>query len=311
MAIISSTTSVPQTNPRWTRDALAGVWKTTAEAIKNKGYFANNGEKLPLPERNEFSWLTKEWGGVNQCYVYDQIKEDRVEPKFNQTEIVVVDQDCLDAAQSEVTKGRKPAVLNFADALLPGGGMVAGSNAQEEDLCRRSELGGMMLSQKNSKEPMTLYPIVDKLIYTSDLTVFRAGRLKNYEFLTLPFKAAFLSSAAPDLQGMHGKHIEKKDGKICYCDPDTEKYVRKLAYTQLYAAYQNGNDSVILGAFGCGAFCNPPDAVSKIYKDLLDNEFKGAFKSVVFAILDDKNSSGKPHGPEGSFIAFKKCFNQK
>jgi len=56
----------------------------------------------------------------------------------------------------------------------------------------------------------------------------------------------------------------------------------------LYTTMQSGCPHVITGAFGCGAFNNPPDQVAEIYFQLLGGEFRGAFKTVIFAIVDTK-----------------------
>ena len=51
-------------------------------------------------------------------------------------------------------------------------------------------------------------------------------------------------------------------------------------------------DVLILGAFGCGAFCNPPEVVAAAFRDVL-REFAHAFSTVEFAVYctprDDAN----------------------
>jgi uncharacterized protein (TIGR02452 family) len=78
---------------------------------------------------------------------------------------------------------------------------------------------------------------------------------------------------------------------------------------QLLRAYQASYDTVVLGAFGCGAFGHPPQAVAKLYRHVIDNYFKGAFKEIVFAILDDGRRE-KMRNPQGNVKPFKDCFQE-
>lgn len=52
-------------------------------------------------------------------------------------------------------------------------------------------------------------------------------------------------------------------------------------------AMDNHIDSVVLGAFGCGAFANPPEHIARIYSDVLKGNFKGVFSRVSFAVLPE------------------------
>ena len=53
----------------------------------------------------------------------------------------------------------------------------------------------------------------------------------------------------------------------------------------LEVAAANGADNLILGAFGCGAFNNPPDLVAGCFRYyLVDKGYRDYFKRVVFAI---------------------------
>ena len=59
----------------------------------------------------------------------------------------------------------------------------------------------------------------------------------------------------------------------------------------LAAAAANEADVLVLGAFGCGAFRNPPEIVAKAYRELLP-EFDGSFERVEFAVYCTPQARG-------------------
>jgi uncharacterized protein (TIGR02452 family) len=44
--------------------------------------------------------------------------------------------------------------------------------------------------------------------------------------------------------------------------------------------------SLVLGAWGCGAFGNDIHRTARDFRQALENEFSGAFSDIVFAITD-------------------------
>jgi len=59
----------------------------------------------------------------------------------------------------------------------------------------------------------------------------------------------------------------------------------------LRMAARDGRDRLVLGAMGCGAYFCPPAFVAKLMKSiLLDDEFKGWFKEVVFAVYSSASN---------------------
>lgn len=88
--------------------------------------------------------------------------------------------------------------------------------------------------------------------------------------------------------------------------------------------------SSLRSAFGCGAFCNPPDHMAELFREVLEKEYRGCFQHICFAIfgtafcplplpyccspltspssaLDDHNSR-KAHNPLGNVLPFKRVF---
>ena len=43
--------------------------------------------------------------------------------------------------------------------------------------------------------------------------------------------------------------------------------------------------SLLHSAFGCGAFCNPPDHMAELFREVLEKEYRGCFKHICFAIF--------------------------
>ena len=48
-------------------------------------------------------------------------------------------------------------------------------------------------------------------------------------------------------------------------------------------AAAEGNNVLILGAFGCGAFRNPPEVVAEVFREVQE-EYKKAFEVIEYAV---------------------------
>jgi hypothetical protein len=79
----------------------------------------------------------------------------------------------------------------------------------------------------------------------------------------------------------------------------------------LNMAVEHNHRCVVLGAFGCGAFANPPRHIAQLFHDeLYSAQFRGCFSRVVFAIVDDGNTR-KRHNPDGNLKPFQEQFASK
>ena len=227
------------------------------------------------------------------------------------TQISVLNVDCILATRDLVEQGMNPALLNMASLYHPGGGVLQGSGAQEEDLCRRSTLAislyqfslpggryGDLADMVGVKRRAERYPMDNTYggIYSPDITFFRGTQEEGYALLDEPFKAAVISVASLNYNPKHG-HNQLDNGNI----PEADKPVLKEKIrTILRIGILKGHDSLVLGALGCGAFCTPPAQMARLFHHVLDEqEFQGRFKEIVFAIIDSPSSNNfKPFQKE-------------
>lgn len=211
--------------------------------------------------------------------------------------VFVTRSSSFDAAREYTSN--KVCVLNFASATTPGGGVVKGSSAQEECLCRCSTLYKSLIDPdcfKKFYEPHKngLSPLHnDDIIYTPNVVIFKEDSYKDLpkeDWVTVDV----LTCAAPNLRSNPNNAFNEESTYTQVSIPDNELYELhvKRARKILQVAAAKGCDTIILGAFGCGAFRNDPQVVAKAYKDTLP-AFRHAFKNIEFAVYcrpsDDTN----------------------
>jgi len=211
----------------------------------------------------------------------DQFQAIDAWPKCETPDISVTADTTFHCAQNLVEEGKKTAVLNFANAYNPGGGVKNGAPAQEEALCRCSNLYEALTipymirhyykwNQKNTGDMGS-----DRIIYTSGVTVFKSDD-DIPEMLADWFKVDVISCAAPYYDNQKKKPVSREKLEEVFLNR-----IRNI----LEVAIANEVDNLILGAFGCGAFNNPPKLVAEIFRKLLiDERYAMYFEKVVFAI---------------------------
>ena len=215
----------------------------------------------------------------------------------------VLNRDCILVTRDLVEQGYNPALLNMASLYHPGGGVLQGSGAQEEELCRRSTLAislyqfslpggryGDLADMVRVKRRDERYPMDNTYggIYSPDITFFRGTQEEGYALLDETFQAAVISVASLNYNPKHG-HNTLDNGNI----PEADKPVLKEKIrTILRIGALKGHDSLVLGALGCGAFCTPPAQMARLFHEVLDEkEFEGRFSKIVFAIIDGPSSN--------------------
>ena len=278
-----------------TREENVAVYNNTMSVVKKGGYISPNDKVIQFPNPKAMIDGTKFYGKkvVND---YDSI------PRYD-TEVKVINQDCIYAAKDLIDKGFNPCVLNMASFSTPGGGVIKGSSAQEENIFRRTNIFQSLyqfhsigenygIEQKEERYPLD-YNFGG--IYTPHVIVFKGGSDTRYTPLEEPFEIAVVSVSAV-------KNPTLKNGKLEPWVIDTTKSKIRQIFD---IALENGHDSLVLSAFGCGAYKTPPTEMAKLFKEVIESKnYKGAFKVIHFAIINVPSTNGS-HNPEGNFQPFK------
>lgn len=177
------------------------------------------------------------------------------------------------------------AVLNMANAFVPGGGYLEGAAAQEENLFRRTDCHFSLGDEHVDPGTGWYRPEMTRLLEGADGRVhldvasprvcIRGEEVRSEPDLGyrwLPTDEVFpfyeLRAAAQDLRG--GRPF------------DVDEARRQIA-AQLDTLCHHRIGHAVLSAFGCGAFRNPAPAVAALYREELERRID-RFHLVAFAI---------------------------
>ncbi len=225
-------------------------------------------------------------------------KKDRI-TKFPIHKVQMIQGDWGDVTlKLTKTYGECFAVLNMANAYVPGGGYVEGMSAQEENMYRRTDCHFYITQEEYDRSKDQYIPSMTELIsgkkgkvyldINSPRVCIRGSEDNSREDLGYPwlkddeiFPFYELRAAAQDLRGeIHFNSDEAR--KRIAAQLDTLQ-VKKIRYA-------------VLGAFGCGSFLNPPEIIATIYKEEIEKRIDD-FSLIVFAIF-------RSHKP-GNYTVFK------
>lgn len=283
-----------------TQSELIRVFNYVCNDIENGGYENELGNFIEFPNMKKLKKGTK---------MYEEIgKLDKNSlPHFDNTEIYCQN---IDSYLKAIEMGEDCAVLNMASARSAGGGVTNGAKAQEEELCRRSNLiyslysftplGKRLFGFDNTSK--ATYPIPTYGgIYSPFVSIYK--KVQTYENMNNPKQCSVISCSAlihPELDISTGLMLER------YVRPVKRK-IREI----FRIAILNNKSKLVLGAFGCGAFKNPPKHVALLFKQVLEeDEFKHSFEEICFAIINDHNCK-RQHNPEGNLKPFVDIFGMR
>ena len=247
------------------------------------GYYASSsGRAVHLPEREDV---------LAQSVFYANPPSVERVPSVGTTTIDAVNADCIDVARGLVESGYRPILLNMANRHTPGGGVLTGSRAQEETLFRRSNLCVSLYQYSDAFAGLVGVPLgvarypMDRDtggIYSGKVTFFRAGDKEGYRLLDDSFTCAVVSVAA-----INRPELDARGRMVDWAAAVTKSKIRSM----LRIGLLHGHDAIVLGAWGCGAFRNPPVHMAELFHEVLgEEEFANKYRRVRFAVIEDHNS---------------------
>lgn len=276
-------------------------YRSTMDIVKAGKYETADGKTVELEDGDYMQKHTK---------FYSEPFDVNDQPHWVEPPVIrVLNMDSLDAAKMLLDKGYDPIVLNMANRKQPGGGGMYGTNAQEESIFRRTNLFQSLYlycdfgQQYGIERKSESYPLDRNWggIYSPCVSVFRMSSKDAYALLDKPYQVNVVTVAAinyPELDD---------DGHLMPVQAEGTKNKIRTIYR---IALSNSHTAIVLGAWGCGAFGNPPADIARLFHEVLEEpEFRDKFKAIAFAILDNPKNR-KPHNPEGNLKPFEQEFKR-
>eukprot|EP00747_Dinoflagellata_sp_TGD_P022521 gnl/TRDRNA2_/TRDRNA2_129164_c0_seq2.p1 gnl/TRDRNA2_/TRDRNA2_129164_c0~~gnl/TRDRNA2_/TRDRNA2_129164_c0_seq2.p1 ORF type:complete len:365 (-),score=55.06 gnl/TRDRNA2_/TRDRNA2_129164_c0_seq2:181-1275(-) len=286
------------------------VQHSTIAALNAGCYVDCNGKVVELPVQKMEAGLLSRTVYSEENLTPSPRRTMCLDPKdvdpFGGTEVEVKEVDCLQACWDMLDKhpNESVAVLNMANQTYPGGGWLNGAGAQEENLHRRTNLCDHLSNHRGiSVGKDVQYPLPEfGGAFSSNVCIFRGREEDGYPFL--PEDRVTLVSVITV-----AAYRQPRCEKGWLCDAKERGTYRKMLM-MLRMAKHHRVSNLVLSAFGCGAFLNPPTHIAELFKEALcSDEFRGEFRRVVFAIIEDHNSR-RDHadGLSGNVAPFKRTF---
>lgn len=175
--------------------------------------------------------------------------------------------------------------LNFANGETAGGGYKNGSTAQEEDLCRRipSLYSSLLQATQDGMYPFGPPTCISQdqsekyadVLFTSNLVIARDGEETGFRELPTKNQArvSLVSAAAPNIK--FRKEISSPD--LIFKTIQSIFIAPQVIDPQV--------NTLVLGAWGCGAFGGDPAQISELFvRALIQDNLGQLYREVHFAI---------------------------
>lgn len=266
------------------KKTLKKIYEDNKKIYDLCGYRTEKGGFIPVR-----SYITSDFDHIyiNHTTAADLVRQMKeyqktvVDDNIHITGFHFVDKDAIDHVLDQ-NYGNGTLLVNFANPYTPGGGYTDGYEAQEECICRKTNLYSFLKdarskdyyrSNRSYREAKKNTIGIDNCLLTTNVTIFRG---EDYELLDETRNISVLTIAAPRLAKFtNHKAMLENDNYI--------NALQSRIDTIFAVAWFYGYENIILGAFGCGVFNNDPELVAgDMMKNIVDNI--QYFENVDFAI---------------------------
>lgn len=243
----------------------------------------------------------------NKEIQYQAEKNFKLKKPINKFKLLVENKDWgTFTKELTVIYGQKFAVLNMANSQTFGGGYLTGARAQEENMFRRTNCS---LYFEDSTPQVN---DSNKKIYSTKMSNIINGKNGKVYLDTDNIRVCFKDEAKYGYKLLKPEKYfpfyELRAAAINLNDPENNPFNRSKTKKRIRVQFTTLIDKnikyVVLSAFGCGAFKNPPEIICEIYKELIF-EYIDEFNVIAFAIIDAGNDI-----VGGNYKIFKKCFEE-
>jgi hypothetical protein len=182
--------------------------------------------------------------------------------------------------------GRCYAVLNMANAYVPGGGYLQGAAAQEENMFRRTDCYFSLNDRQVAPRSSYYLPAFSKILNAEEHEVFL-----DLEHPRVCFRGPENRDAndlgyalLPDEEIFPFYELRAAAQNCSRGRPFDPVEAERRIEVQLNTLIAHGVRHAVLSAFGCGAFHNPAPVIASIYKRAIQDR-AASFSHIAFAIM--------------------------
>lgn len=270
---------------------LVQVFQDTCNALRAGQFTAPSGQPVRF-DIGQMQQGTRLYNGMAELALPPFVRNPS-------THIRVVNEDSVtEGLRLKRESNYNVGVVNFANEDRPGGGVENGARAQEEAICRTTGLYFSIDPRLNAHIvfPQGRYKIPEfGSIFSPSVPVLRNPEGERFQWMDAVETLHFISSAAYHPGNRPQNTQAYEDG------------MKQKIRMQVATAIQHGCNALVLGAFGCGAFQNPPGVVARLTREVLMEDFcRGAFHHISFAVYVSPGSLRD----QNNLAAFQQAFAQ-